>query len=68
MQGFAVAPADGIPAPAIIFYMDAPGYREELCNIARRIVHADYFCILPNVYLRFGALRFKLLKRNDALT
>ena len=25
MQGFAVAPEDGIPAPAIIFYMDAPG-------------------------------------------
>ena len=24
MQGFAVAPADGTPAPAIIFYMDAP--------------------------------------------
>ena len=37
MQGFAAAPADGIPAPAIIFYMDAPGYREELRNMARRI-------------------------------
>ena len=36
MQGFAAAPADGVPAPAIIFYMDAPGYREELRNMARR--------------------------------
>ena len=68
MQGFAVAPADGIPAPAIIFSMDAPGYREELCNMARRIANAVYFSILPDVYLRFGSLRFNLLKQNDAIT
>ena len=68
MHGFAVAPADGIPAPAIIFYMDAPGYREELRNMARRIAKAGYFCILPDMYYRLGALRFNLLKRNDAMT
>ena len=68
MQGFAVAPADGIPAPTIIFSMDAPGYRKELWNLARRIANAGYFSILPDVYLRFGALRFNLLKQNDAMT
>ena len=47
MQGFALAPADGIPAPAIIISMDAPGYREELWNMARRIAKAGYFSIFP---------------------
>ena len=68
MQGFAVAPADSIPAPAIIFYMEAPGYREELRNMARRIAKAGYFRILPDMYYRLGALRFNLLKRNDGMT
>ena len=35
MPAFAAAPADGEPVPGIIFYMDAPGFREELCNMAR---------------------------------
>ena len=30
------------PVPAIIFYMDAPGFREELCNMARPIAKAGY--------------------------
>ena len=67
MRGFAVAPADGTPAPAIIFYMDAPGYREDLRNMARRIAKAGYFCILSDMYYRLGALSFNLLKRNDAM-
>lgn len=68
MQGFAVAPADSIPALAIIFYIDVPGYREELRNMARRIAKAGYFCILSDMYYRLSALRFNLLKRNDAMT
>ena len=68
MQGFAAAPADDAPAPAIIFYMDAPGYREELRNMARRIAKAGYFCILPDMYYRMGTLRFNLLQRNEDMT
>ena len=68
MRGFAVAPSDGKPVPAIIFYMDAPGYREELRNMARRIAKSGYFCILPDMYYRIGKLRFDLLNRNDAMT
>ena len=68
MQGFAAAPADDVPAPAIIFYMDAPGYREELRNMARRIAKSGYFCILPDMYYRMGTLRFNLLQRNEAMT
>tara|TARA_Y100001954_G_scaffold221473_1_gene257692 strand:- start:28 stop:255 length:228 start_codon:yes stop_codon:yes gene_type:complete len=56
MHGFAVAPADGIPAPAIIFYMDAPGYREELRNMVRRIAKAVFsvfflICIIGRMLL-----------------
>ena len=68
MPGFAAAPASGDPVPAIIFYMDAPGYREELRNMARRIAKAGYFCVVPDMYYRIGTLQFDLLNRNDAMT
>ncbi len=68
MPGFAAAPAEGGPVPAIIFYMDAPGFREELKNMARRIAKAGYFCVVPDMYYRMGSLRFNLLQRNDAMT
>ena len=56
MRGFAVAPADGTPAPAIIFYMEAPGYREELRNMVRRIAKAVFsvfllICIIGRILL-----------------
>jgi carboxymethylenebutenolidase len=38
--------------PAIIFYMDAPGIREELRDMARRIAAEGYLVILPNLYYR----------------
>tara|TARA_Y100000588_G_scaffold164902_1_gene178976 strand:+ start:341 stop:1078 length:738 start_codon:yes stop_codon:yes gene_type:complete len=68
MPGFSAVPADGTPVPPIIFYMDAPGYREELRNMARRIAKAGYFCVVPDMYYRIGVLRFDLLNRNDAMT
>ncbi len=34
---FAACPDAPGRFPGIIFYMDAPGFREELCNMARRI-------------------------------
>jgi len=38
--------------PVIIFYMDAPGKREELHDMARRFATAGYYVILPNLYYR----------------
>ena len=42
------------PHPAIIFYMDAPGIREELRDMARRLATAGYYVLLPNLYYRAG--------------
>jgi carboxymethylenebutenolidase len=68
MPAFAVAPADGEPVPGIIFYMDAPGFREELCNMARRIAKQGYFCLLPDMYYRLGTVRLDLPRRDDGMS
>ena len=51
---FAVCPDAPGQYPGIIFYMDAPGIREELRNMARRIARHGYFCLLPDMYYRLG--------------
>ena len=51
---FAACPDAPGSFPGIILYMDAPGYREELCNMARRIATVGYYVILPNLYYRQG--------------
>lgn len=54
MDTFICHPEEGGPFPAIIMYMDAPGIREELRDMARRIGTAGYYVILPNLYYRWG--------------
>jgi carboxymethylenebutenolidase len=61
-------PGNPGPYPGIILYMDAPGIREELRNMARRIARAGYFCILPDMYYRMGLLRFDLAHRTEAMS
>ena len=70
MPAFTVWPesAAETPVPGIIFYMDAPGFREELCNMARRIAKAGYYCILPDMYYRLGTIRLDNTRRTDAMT
>ena len=68
MPSVTVHPAGPGPYPGIILYMDAPGIREELRNLARRIAKAGYFCILPDMYYRLGLLRFDLPHRTDAMS
>lgn len=68
MPAFATCPDGPGAYPAVIFYMDAPGYREELCNMARRIAKHGYFCLLPDMYYRLGFLRLDLPRRTDAMT
>jgi dienelactone hydrolase len=48
--------------------MDAPGIREELRNMARRIAKHGYFCLLPDMYYRLGTLRLDMPRRDDAMT
>jgi carboxymethylenebutenolidase len=47
------------PHPVVLFFMDAPGIREELRDMARRIATAGYYVMLPNLYYRRGVLELK---------
>jgi len=52
MNSFVVHPEEGGPFPVVLFYMDAPGKREELHDMARRFAAVGYFVVLPNLYYR----------------
>ena len=41
--------------PAVLLLMDAPGIREELRDMARRLAATGYFVLLPNLYYRAGS-------------
>jgi len=68
MPAFAACPDAAGAFPGVILYMDAPAYREELCNMARRIAKHGYFCVLPDMYYRYGTIRFDISRRNDAMS
>lgn len=52
MNTFVTHPEEGGPHPVVFFYMDAPGKREELHDMARRLGTAGYYVVLPNLYYR----------------
>ena len=52
MNSFVVHPEEGGPFPIVLFYMDAPGKREELHDMARRLAAVGYYVVLPNLYYR----------------
>jgi carboxymethylenebutenolidase len=52
MNSFVVHPDEGGPFPVVLFLMDAPGKREELHDMARRLASVGYFVVLPNLYYR----------------
>ncbi|WP_089721989.1 dienelactone hydrolase family protein [Candidatus Entotheonella palauensis] len=54
METFICRPERGGPYPAIFFLMDAPGIREELRDMARRLATVGYYVLLPNLYYRAG--------------
>lgn len=53
---FVVHPERDGPHPVVLFFMDAPGIREELRDMARRIAAVGYYVALPNLYYRRGVL------------
>jgi carboxymethylenebutenolidase len=52
MNTFITVPEEGGPYPVVLFLMDAPGKREELHDMARRIATVGYYVMLPNLYYR----------------
>ena len=64
MSTFVVQPERGGPYPAILFYMDAPGIREELRDMARRLASTGYVVVLPNLYYRAGVMELGPLPRD----
>jgi carboxymethylenebutenolidase len=65
---FAACPDAPGQYPGIILYMDAPGFREELRVMGKRIAKHGYFCLVPDLYYRLGTLRFDIPRRNDAMS
>ena len=49
METFICAPDRGGPFAPILFLMDAPGIREELRDMARRLATSGYLVALPNL-------------------
>ena len=64
MNSFVVHPEEGGPFPVVLFYMDAPGKREELHDMARRLAAVGYCVLLPNLYYR-QRRDFQLLARTE---
>lgn len=54
MESFVCHPERGGPFPAVVLLMDAPGIREELRDMARRLGTVGYYVVLPNLYYRAG--------------
>jgi carboxymethylenebutenolidase len=54
METFICHPERGGPVPAIFLMMDAPGIREELRDMARRLAAVGYYVLLPHLYYRAG--------------
>jgi carboxymethylenebutenolidase len=54
MDTFICHPERGRPYPPVLLLMDAPGIREELRDMARRLATVGYYVMLPNLYYRAG--------------
>ncbi|MEZ5660596.1 MAG: dienelactone hydrolase family protein [Burkholderiaceae bacterium] len=54
LDTFICRPDGDGPWPVVIIYMDAPGMRDELRNMASRLATVGYYVMLPNLYYRIG--------------
>ncbi|MBF6171717.1 dienelactone hydrolase family protein [Nocardia blacklockiae] len=53
-DSYLVAPADGVPRPGVLLYMDAFGPRPSLRAMADRLAGHGYTVLVPNVFYRHG--------------
>ncbi len=53
MPTFVVHPTEGGPYPVVVFQMDAPGMREEIRDMSRRVAAEGYYVIAPMLYYRW---------------
>ncbi|MHA1564740.1 MAG: dienelactone hydrolase family protein [Alphaproteobacteria bacterium] len=65
MSTFITHPVREGPFPVVILYMDGPGIREELRDMARRFGTAGYYAVLPNLYHRWGGKSFPTRDRDE---
>lgn len=65
MTTFITHPERGGPHPVVLFFMDAPGIREELRDMARRLATAGYYVMLPNLYYRSGEMEIGPIPREE---
>jgi carboxymethylenebutenolidase len=75
MNTFITHPEEDGPHPLVVFLMDAPGKREELHDMARRLGSVGYYVMLPNLYYRrvrefdmASATREIMFEHMDSLT
>ncbi|UPY36461.1 dienelactone hydrolase family protein [Sediminicoccus sp. KRV36] len=54
MESFICHPERHGPHPGVLMLMDAPGIREELRDMARRLASISFYVVLPNLYYRAG--------------
>jgi carboxymethylenebutenolidase len=54
METFVCRPERDGPFPPVFMLMDAPGIREELRDMVRRLATVGYCVLLPNLYYRAG--------------
>lgn len=54
METFLCRPERGDPAPAVFLLMDAPGIRDELYDMARRLATVGFAVLVPDLYYRAG--------------
>ena len=66
MNTFVTCPEEGGPFPVVLFYMDAPGKRDELHDMARRLGTAGYYVILPNLYYRLTR-EFQMVRDEEGI-
>lgn len=64
METFVVHPEEGGPHPVVLFLMDAPGMREELRDMCRRLASAGYYVMAPHLYYR-RVREFNLFESGD---
>jgi carboxymethylenebutenolidase len=56
MDCYSFYPPDAGPCPAVIFFMDGFGVREDLFLMAEKLAAKKYYVIMPNLYYRAGVM------------